>query len=61
MNQKSAATNAGILFAITLIIAAVLEAVARICNILNTPVNSVFLAAGAISAAIIWGRTRGQV
>jgi hypothetical protein len=56
MIQKSAATQAGILFLLTLIIAGVLEAVARICNLLNTPVNPMLLAAGAISAAVIWGR-----
>jgi uncharacterized membrane protein len=57
MIQRSAA-HAGILFAVTLVIAAVLEAVARIFNLLNTPIKSTFLAAGAISAAIIWGRGR---
>lgn len=58
MNQKSAAMQAGILFVLALVIAAVLEAVARIFNLLNTPINPVFLAAGAISAAILWGRGR---
>jgi hypothetical protein len=56
MIQKAAATQAGILFLMTLIIAAVLEAVARISNLLNQPINPMLLAAGAISAAIIWGR-----
>ena len=56
MIQKSAATQAGILFLMTLIIAAVLEAVGRISNLLNQPINPMLLAAGAISAAIIWGR-----
>jgi hypothetical protein len=56
MIQKSAATQAGILFLMTLIIAGVLEAVARISNLLNQPINPMLLAAGAISAAIIWGR-----
>jgi hypothetical protein len=56
MIQKSAATQAGILFLLTLIIAGVLEAVARISNLLNQPINPVLLAAGAISAAILWVR-----
>jgi hypothetical protein len=59
MSQKSAATEAGILFALALIVTGVLEAIARISNLLNTPINPIFLAAGAISAAIIWGRGRG--
>lgn len=58
MSQKVAATEAGILILLALVIAGVLEAVARICNLLNSPVNSIFLAAGAISAAIIWSRGR---
>jgi hypothetical protein len=56
MIPKSAATQAGILFVLTLIIAGVLEAVARISSLLNQPINPMLLAAGAISAAIIWGR-----
>jgi hypothetical protein len=56
MIQKSAATQAGILFLMTLIIAVVLEAVGRISNLLNQPINPMLLAAGAISAAVIWGR-----
>jgi hypothetical protein len=56
MIQKSAATQTGILFLLTLIIAGVLEAVARISNLLNQPINPVLLAAGAITAAIIWVR-----
>ena len=58
MSQKAAATEAGILILLALVIAGVLEAVARIGNLLNSPVNSIFLAAGAISAAIIWSRGR---
>jgi hypothetical protein len=50
------ATQAGILIALSLIIAGVLEAVARISNLLNQPINPVLLAAGAISAAILWVR-----
>jgi hypothetical protein len=56
MTDKSVATQAGILIALSLIIAGVLEAVARISNLLNQPINPVLLAAGAITAAIIWGR-----
>jgi hypothetical protein len=56
MIQKSAATQAGLLFLLMLIIAGVLEAVARISNLLNQAINPVLLAAGAITAAIIWGR-----
>lgn len=59
MSQKSVATEAGILFALALIVAGVLEAIFRISNLLNTPINPVLLAAGAISAAIIWSRGRG--
>ena len=58
MMQKATVTQAGVLILLALIIAAVLEAVARIFNLLNTPINGIFLAAGAISAAIIWGRGR---
>jgi hypothetical protein len=54
MSQKSAATDAGILFALGLIVTGVLEAAFRISNLVNTPINPVLLAAGAISAAIIW-------
>ena len=56
--QKGMATQAGVLIVLGLVIAAVLEAVARIFNLLNTPINPMFLAAGAISAAILWGRRR---
>jgi hypothetical protein len=56
MTDKSVATQAGILIALSLIIAGVLEAVARISNLLNQPINPVLLAAGAISAAILWVR-----
>jgi uncharacterized membrane protein len=59
MSQKSAATEAGILFALALIVTGVLEAIFRISNLLNQPINPTLLAAGAISAAIIWGRGRG--
>ena len=58
MMQKATVTQAGVLILLALIIAAVLEAVARIFNLLNTPINGIFLAAGAISAAIIWARGR---
>ena len=56
MTDKSVAMQAGILIALSLIIAGVLEAVARISNLLNQPINPVLLAAGAITAAIIWMR-----
>lgn len=56
MTDKSVATQGGILIALSLIIAGVLEAVARISNLLNQPINPVLLAAGAITAAIIWVR-----
>lgn len=56
MTDKSVATQAGILIALSLIIAGVLEAVARISNLLNQPINPMLLAAGAITAAIIWVR-----
>jgi hypothetical protein len=59
MIQRSAATQAGILFLLTLIIAGVLEAVARISNLLNQPINPILLAAGAISASILLGHRRG--
>lgn len=59
MLQKSAAMQAGLLFVLTLIVAAVLEAIARISNLLNEPINPIFLAAGAICAAMLWGRGRG--
>ena len=58
MIQKATVTQAGVLILLGLVIAAVLEAVARVFNLLNTPINSMFLAAGAIAAAIIWGRGR---
>ena len=56
MSQRSAVTEAAILIALTFVIAAVLEAVFRICNLLNTPINATLLAAGTISAALL--RTR---
>jgi len=55
VSQKSIATEAGVLIALSLIIAAVLEAVARI---LNSPINAISLAAGAISASILLGHRR---
>jgi hypothetical protein len=58
MMQKGTLTQAGVLILLGLVIAAVLEAVARIFNLLNSPINAMFLAAGAISAAIIWARGR---
>jgi hypothetical protein len=58
MLQKSAASQAGILFLLTLVITGVLEAVLRISNIVNQPINATLLAAGAISAALIWTRGR---
>jgi hypothetical protein len=58
MSQKSVATEAGVLFALALIVTGVLEAIFRISNLLNTPINPMLLAAGAISAAILWGRQR---
>ena len=58
MMQKGTLTQAGVLILLGLVIAAVLEAVARIFNLLNTPINGMFLAAGAVSAAIIWARGR---
>ena len=58
MILKGTITQAGVLILLALVIAAVLEAVARIFNLLNTPINGMFLAAGAISAAILWGRGR---
>jgi hypothetical protein len=59
MTEKSVATQASIFIALSLIIAGVLEAVARISNILNTSVNGIFLAAGAISASILVSHRRG--
>jgi uncharacterized membrane protein len=59
MIQKSAATQAGSVFLLTLIIAGVLEAVARISNLLNQPINPMLLAAGVISASILLGHRRG--
>jgi hypothetical protein len=58
MMLKGTARQAGVLILLGLVIAAVLEAVARIFNLLNTPINPLFLAAGAISAALIWSRGR---
>jgi hypothetical protein len=59
MIQQSAVAQAGILFLLALIIAGVLEAVERISNLLNQPINPMLLAAGAITAAIIWRRRSG--
>jgi hypothetical protein len=59
MSQKSLAVDAAVFIGLSLIIAGVLEAVLRISNLLNQPINPMLLAAGAISAAIIWGRGRG--
>jgi hypothetical protein len=53
MNQKTIATEAAIFIALSLLIAAVLEAVARISNLLNQPINPLLLAGGTIAAAII--------
>lgn len=53
MSQKTVATEAAIFIGLALLIAAVLEAVARISNLLNQPINPVLLAAGAISAAVL--------
>jgi 2-keto-4-pentenoate hydratase len=58
MNQKTVATEAAIFIALALLIAGVLEALARISNLLNQPINPVLLAAGAISAAILGVRRR---
>jgi hypothetical protein len=59
MIQQSAVAQAGVLFLLALIIAGVLEAVERISNLLNQPINPMLLAAGAITAAIIWRRRSG--
>jgi hypothetical protein len=59
MSQKSVAMEAGIFIALSLIIAGILEAVARISNLLNQPINPMLLAAGAISASILLGHRRG--
>jgi hypothetical protein len=48
----------GVLIPLGPVIAALLEAVFRICNLLNAQVNGTFLAAGAICAALIWNRGR---
>jgi len=53
MSQRSVATEAAIFIGLSLLIAAVLEAVARISNLLNQPIHPVLLAGGAISAAIL--------
>ena len=58
MIGNSAARSAMVLILLGLVIAALLEAVFRICNLLNAQVNGTFLAAGAICAALIWGRSR---
>jgi hypothetical protein len=59
MSEKSVAMEAGIFIALSLIIAGILEAVARISNLLNQPINPILLAAGAISASILLGNRRG--
>jgi hypothetical protein len=55
----SSARHAGVLIVLALLIAAVLEAISRISNLLNQPINPMLLAAGAISAAILWSPKRG--
>ena len=58
MSQKTVATEAAIFIGLALLIAVVLEAVARISNLLNQPINPVLLAAGAISAAVLRASSR---
>jgi hypothetical protein len=58
VNQKAMATQAGVLILSALVIAAVLKAVTRMFNLLNAPINGMFLAAGAISAGILWAQER---
>ena len=53
MSQKTIATEAAIFVGLSLLIGAVLEAVLRISNLLNQPINPLLLAAGAISAAVL--------
>ena len=53
MSQKTIATEAAIFIGLSLLIGAVLEAVFRISNLLNQPINPLLLAAGAISAAVL--------
>ena len=53
MSQKTIATEAAIFIGLSLLIGAVLEAVLRISNLLNQPINPLLLAAGAISAAVL--------
>lgn len=53
MSQKTIATEAAIFVGLSLLIGAVLEAVFRISNLLNQPINPLLLAAGAISAAVL--------
>ena len=55
----SSARHAGLLIALALLIAAVLEAVFRIANLLSQPINPILLAAGAISASLLWTQRRG--
>lgn len=59
MTDKSLATQGGIFIGLSLLIAGVLEAVARISNLLNTPINPILLGAGAISASILVSYRRG--
>jgi hypothetical protein len=59
MSEKSVAMETGIFIALSLIIAGILEAVARISNLLNQPINPMLLAGGAISASILLGHRRG--
>ena len=58
MSQKSLAVDAAVFIVLSLVIAGVLEAVFRISNLLNQPINPLLLAAGAISASILWRRKR---
>ena len=53
MSQKTVVTEAGIFIGLALVIAAVLEGIARIGNLLNQPINPLLLAAGAIAAAVL--------
>jgi len=58
MTQKSLAVDAAVFIVLSLVIAGVLEAVFRISNLLNQPINPLLLVAGAISASILWRRRR---
>ena len=57
---ETLAVDAAVFIRLSLIIAGVLEAVMRISNLLNQPINPMLLAAGAISASIVWRRRREQ-